>query len=100
MATLYFGVWGDARETLSGEPLQEGTVDIGAASTQSVAISGPAGRTVTRQVRLYADADCFVTWGSDPTALNDGSDGRPLGLDNPEVFNIASGLKLAVIERL
>ena len=99
MATLFIAVWGGASLTLVGEPLQEITVSIGASSTQSSAISGPA-TPKQRQVRLYADADCFVHWADNPTALTDGTAGRPLGADNPEVFNIDSGKLIAVIERV
>ena len=100
MATLFIAVWGDATETLIGEPIQEVAVTITGTSAQSDAITGPSGRTVNRLVRLYTDADCFVHWGDNPTALTDGTAGRALGADNPEVFGIVSGQKIAVIERV
>ena len=101
MAKLFISVWGDATETLLGEPIQEAAVTFSGTSVQSAAITGPSGtRVVNRLVRLYADADCFVHWGSDPTALNDGTAGRALGADNPEVFGIVSGQRIAVIERV
>ena len=99
MATLYIAVWGDATQTLIGEPVQEATINIGATSTQSAVISGGVNKA-WRRVRMYADVDCFVHWGSDPTALTDGTAGRPLGADNPEIFDIESGQRIAVIERV
>ena len=98
MATLFIGVFDGAAETLIGEPVQEITITLGGASVQSAAIDGPAGRK--RLVRLYADGDCFVTWGDDPTALNTGLGGRPLGADNPEVFGIVAGNLIAAIEKV
>ena len=100
MATLFIGVWGDATVTLHGKPIQEMAVTITGTSAQSAVITGPSGsRSVRRAFRVYTDTDCFVHWGSNPTALNDGTAGRPLGADNPEVWEIESGEKIAVIER-
>jgi len=97
MATLYFCVFESVGATALGDPLQEGSIAIGGASAQSIAING-SGRK-RRLVRCYADTDCFLTWGANPTAVNDGSDGRPLGADNPEYFNIEAEHLLAVIAR-
>lgn len=98
MATLFFAVWDNANQTLLGEPLQEDTVAVGAGSLQSAAISGT--RKEIRRVRLFTDADCFVTWGDNPTALQDGTAGMPLGAENPEVVGIEAGQLIAVIERV
>ena len=53
-----------------------------------------------RSIRLFALADCYVTWGSNPTALDDGTEGRILNAGNPEYFSIKAGDKIAVIERV
>lgn len=98
MATLYITVWEDAAEVALGQPTQEMVVSIGATSTQSAVITGTSNRH--RRMRLMADADCFVTWGEDPTALADGTGGRPMGAENPEYFAINVGQKVAVIQRL
>lgn len=99
MAKLFIGVWGGAGLALVGEPLQEIAVTISGTSAQSAAaIDGPS-KPTQRQVRLMTDTDCFVTWGANPTALQDGTAGRPLGAENPEVFTIDSGSLIAVIER-
>ncbi len=98
MAKLFIGVWIDARQTLIGKPIQEMAVAVGGSSTQSAAISGGNNKAM-RRVRLFTDTDCFVHWGDDPTALNDGTAGRPLGAENPETFDIESGQKVAVIAR-
>mgnify|MGYP000639799283 CR=1 FL=1 len=98
MATLFICVFEGAASVATGDPIQEEGVNIGATSTQSNAISGSGKKR--RRVRLYADADCFVTWDSDPTATTDGTSGRPMGADNPEYWDIESGYKIAVIQRL
>ena len=100
MATLFIGVWIDARQTLIGRPIQEMAVSIGAGSLKSAQITEPSNGKGMRRVRLFADADCFVTWGVDPTALTDGTAGRPLGADNPEAFDIPTGDKIAVIQKV
>lgn len=95
MATLWIHVWESASEVALGDPQQELTITIGGTSTQSSsAISGS--NRVRRRCRLFADADCHVTWGENPTA--DTSD-IPLGAENPEYFDIESGHLVAVITR-
>jgi len=97
MATLQISVWDDAGEVALGPVLQEQVVTI--SGTSAASTSAIPGNNQTRRVRLYADTDCYVTWGADPTALSDGSDGRMIGANNPEYFSINSGHKVAVIER-
>ena len=97
MATLFFRVWGSAAEVALGDPIQEDVITIAAASAQSAVISGSGNKR--KRVRLFADANCFVTWGADPTAKNDGTDGMPMGSENPEYVDIQSEHKIAVIER-
>ena len=97
MATLFFRVWESAAEVALGQPIQEDVVNIAASSTQSSVISGTGKKR--RRVRLFADSNCFVTWGENPTAQNDGSDGMPMGSENPEYVDIESGHKIAVISR-
>ncbi len=98
MATLYYAGWEDAKEVALGDPVYENVVNIAGSSTQSVALTG-GNTSLRKRVRLFADADCFVTWGANPTATSDGTSGRPLGAENPEYFDIADGYLLAVIER-
>ena len=97
MADLFISVYRVAGSTAFGSPQQEEKVAIGAGSLTSSAITGARGRRI---VRLYADADCFVTWGSSPTALTDGTEGRPMGADNPEYWNMPVGTIIAVINRV
>jgi hypothetical protein len=98
MATLQLTVFEVAASTALGDPLQEEVVTVGAGSLTSNVIVGSG--NVRRTVRLYTDTDCFVTWGESPTAKTDGTAGRMLGADNPEYYNIQSGHKIAVIERV
>ena len=95
---LQISVFSDAKEVLFDAPLQEEVVAIGAGSLQSNAITGD--NREMRLVRLFCDADCFVTWGANPTATTDGTSGRALGAENPEVFGIFAGNKIAVINRV
>lgn len=98
MATLQITVFEEAKEVAFGLPQQEIVVTVGVASAQSATIVG-SGRKVKR-CRLVSDTDCWVTWGENPTALNDGTDGRMMGANNPEYFAIEAGWKVAVIERV
>ncbi len=97
MATLFFAVFSGAAEVAAGDPIQEAVVDIGAASAQSSAITG-SGRKPLR-VRIFADSNCFTTWGENPTALADGTDGRPMEAGSAEYWDIEAGHQIAVIER-
>ncbi len=98
---LQISVFENAEEVLFGEPIQEEVVAIGAGSLTSNPISGSTTAPVpVRRVRFVADADCFVHWGDNPTALTDGSAGRMLGAENPEVFGIPAGKVIAVINRV
>ena len=97
MATLFIGGWDNANEVLCGAPIQETTVTVSGTSAQSAAVSGS--NKEMRRVRLFSDTDCFVTWGSAPTALNNGAAGMPMGAENPEVIGIEAGHLIAVIER-
>lgn len=99
MATLFITVWGDASQTLLGKPVQRMKVAIGSGSLQSDAIVQGNNKAM-RRVRLFADADCFVTWDTDPTADGGGVNDMPIGAENPEVFGIESGQKIAVKERV
>lgn len=98
---LQISVFENAQEVLFGSPIQEEVVVIGAGSLQSNAVSGSTSAPVPiRRVRLFADADCFVTWGDNPIALTTGAGGRALGAENPEIFGIPAGQKIAVINRV
>ena len=98
MATLFFAVFAGAAEVAMGDPLQEDSVAIGGASDVTVAIIGTDRKR--RRVRIFADADCFATWGETPVAKNDGTDGRPLAANVAEYFDIESGHQIAVIEKV
>ena len=97
MATLFFTVFSGAVEVAAGDPIQEGKVDIAAGSTPSVAIIGTGRKR--RRVRVFADTNCFATWGENPVAKSDGTDGRPLEAGSAEYFDIEAGHKIATIER-
>lgn len=100
MATMYYCVFEDAGAVAAGTPVQEGKVNIGAGSTQSSAISNGNREVKAKMiVRVFCDAKAFVTWGANPTAASDGSDGRPMGSENPEYFQVQAGHLLAVIQR-
>jgi len=102
MTKLFVTVFEGANATALGDPIQEEVVVIGAGSLKSAVITaaGASATNVRRVVRLYAIADCFVTWGADPTAVVDGTDGRAIGADNPEYFDIQAGHFVAVITRV
>ena len=97
MATLFFAVFSGAVEVAAGDPIQEGVITVGAGSLQSAVITGTGKKR--RRVRIFADSDCFATWGENPTALANGLDGRPLSAGSAEYFDIEAGHKIATIER-
>lgn len=97
MSTLYFAVWDDAKEVARGDPIQFGTITIDVASAQSVAIAQGGAATGRKRVRVWGDVDCFVHYGANPTAANDGTAGFPVGQKNPEYFDVQVGHKLATI---
>ena len=98
MPTLFFSVFEGAGEVAHGDPIQEDIVAIGGTSLQSATING-SGRK-RRRVRILCDTNAYVIWGENPTAIADGSAGRPMGAENPEYFDIESGHRIAVIERI
>ena len=99
MSNLFITTYGDAKEVALGDPVQRLVVSYTTSSVQSITLTSPtADRKTKLRVRLFSDADCFVTWGNDPTAT-DGTDSLPMGANNPEYFSIDSGDKVAVIER-
>jgi len=98
MATLQFTVWDTASSVANGPVKNEGTITIGGTSAAGAVIDATGGNK-GRRVRVFADTACWVTWGENPTAVNDGSEGRAMGAENPEYFDIPANLKIAVIQR-
>jgi len=101
MATLQYTVFFSATETGKGPVLNENVIAIGGASAQSPTVVDPTATPAnqSRCVRLSADANCWVTWGANPTALDTGLGGRMIGTGNPEYFDILANHKIAVITR-
>lgn len=99
MSNLYIAAFKDAKEVALGLPELEEKVVYTSSSVQSTVLplQNPA---IDYRVRIFSDADCFVTWGENPTATISGASGRPIGANNPEYFSIKNGHRLAVIERL
>ena len=95
MPVLYFATWDSAAEVALGQPTEEDSINISATATESNPLAGTGKKR--KRVRIFADSDCFVTWGENPTASS--SNGRPMGAENPEYFDIQSGHKISVIER-
>ena len=82
--TLFYCVFSGAGEVALGDPVEEGTIDVSGGENKSSVISSDTNVPNKRmRVRFFADDDMFVTWGDDPTAKNDGTEGRPLGAENP-----------------
>lgn len=99
MADVQYTVWRSAAEVANGPVLNENVVAIGAGSVQSDDVVWPGNGNRGCRVRLAADADCWVTWGKNPTAENDGTGGRRMGAENPEYFDILANEKIATRER-
>ena len=68
--------------------------------TQKIASGGSSSAvadvfgTQTEYVRIAADADCHILFGSNPTAT---SSSIFIPLDQPEIFKVSPGEKLAAI---
>ena len=99
MASLQYTVWATAAEVANGPVINENKVTVGGSSTQSGAIDSGGGNR-SRRVRLFTDTACFVTWGANPTVLQDFTEGRALGSENPEYVEIQADHVLAVIQRV
>ncbi len=104
MATLQYTVFRAADVTGRGPVLNENVIAIGGASVQSAIMDPNApveAKNGQRAVRIVADAKCYVTWGQNPTALGDGTQGRMMGPDisTGEYFDIKADEKIAVIAR-
>lgn len=99
MATLQYTVWPDAKNTALGTVQNENVITIGASSTQGGTIDSGVGARTWRWVRVAADADCWATWSSDPTATNAGTGGRMIFSGQPEYFWMEAGWKIACITR-
>lgn len=100
MAQFTVLIWEDAKEVAVGLVVQQETLTISGVSQQTPAIIGTGGIPRHYRARLHAEANCFVQSGDDPTALNDYTQGMPLGAENPEYVDIQTGRRFAVIERL
>lgn len=101
MATLQYTTWWSAAEVANGPVMHENVITIGVASATSPTVVDPTGRNETRRVRISVDADCWVTWGLNPTASTDGTGGRMMGptVSACEYFDIPSNESIAVIQR-
>jgi hypothetical protein len=98
---LFYRVYGAAVSVANGPVLAEGKVAIAGTSTQTATVIDPSAGAGNRarSVRLFANAACFVTWDENPTALINGSDGQPMGAENPEFVEIKANHKIACIAR-
>ena len=94
MANLYVTIFDGAASTPVGDPVQFLTAVISGANSSAVTGSGRKRYTA----RLYAESDCWVAWGSSPTATG-ASDAMPLGADNPEYVTIEAEHVVTAITR-
>jgi hypothetical protein len=98
MATLQYTVYNTAGATANGPVLNEGVITIGGTSAAGAIMDADAGNKA-RRVRIAVDTDCWVTWDADPTAVNDGSEGRMMFAGSWEYVEVLANHKIAVIER-
>lgn len=97
---LHYTVFASANETGKGPALSMASRSVGGTSEQTAVMDSTAGNR-PRSVRVCVDTNCWVTWGENPTALTDGTDGVPMGIDTStvEYFDIPANHKIAVIQR-
>lgn len=91
---VYLTVWESASEVALGDPIQFTSATVGGANSAPISGSGKK----RRRVRLYADEDCWVKYGTNPTATG-AADSMPLSADNPEYVDIEAGHVLTAIAR-
>jgi len=99
VATLFYAAFVDAVSTALGRVVVEDTVAIAGTAANSASLPGTARERY--KVRIMCDVDAFVTWDNPPIAAKaDGTEGRPMGAENPEYFDIEAGMEISVIERI
>jgi hypothetical protein len=99
VATLFYAAFVDAVSTALGGVVVEDTIAISGAAANSDPLPGVARERY--KVRIMCDVDAFVTWDNPPIlAKSDGTEGRPVGAENPEYFDIEAGMEISVIERI
>ena len=98
MATMQMTIFEGASQTATGAVLQEEIVTISGTAAPTSVIEGDGRKQVI--ARIYCDVDAWVTWGTGVTALQDGTEGRMIGANNPEYFRLEAGWSVSVIERV
>lgn len=94
MSNVYGTVFEGAETVHLGDPIQYLTAVIG--GTNSDAVTGS--NKLRRRVRLFAEAKCWVKYGTSPTATG-ASDAIPLAADACESFDIEAGYVITAITR-
>jgi hypothetical protein len=97
LAEFFAHVFRDAGAAAKGAVEQALKETIGGTAVQTDAIL-QGGTTPIKFVRCWADGDCYIAWGADPTAT---TDSIPIGAGHgPEYFEIPAGYKISVIEKV
>ena len=94
MASVFITVWDSAREVALGDPVQYAEAVIGGANSNPIAGS----LKKRKRCRIYANANCWVNWGENPTATG-ATDSLPVASDNPEYLDIEAGHIVTAITR-
>ena len=97
MATLWMISYDNTMEVPFGPPHQKLSLTISGVAAQSAALTTPGSEARMMRVYLFADTDCHVLWGDNPTA--DTTD-HPLAAETWQYVGIPSGYKISVIERV
>jgi hypothetical protein len=97
MPDFYAHVFRDAGASAKGAVEQVLKVAIGTEDQSNAIVSNST--TQIKFVRCWADADCYIAWGADPTA--DADTGLPIGGGHgPEYLEMAVGDKISVIAKV
>ena len=94
MSNVYGTVFEGAETVPLGDPIQYLTAVIG--GTNSAAVTG--NNKLRRRVRLFAEAKCWMKYGTSPTATG-ASDAIPLAADVDGYYDIESGYVITAIAR-
>lgn len=94
MSNVYGTVFEGAETVPLGDPIQYVTAVIGGADSAPVT----GNNKLRRRVRLFAEAKCWVKWGTSPTATG-AADAMALPADTYEYHDIEAGYVITAITR-
>lgn len=97
MATAYIREYSNLLRDEGGNAVQAGLEDgnqTGQTVTFAISTQSAAFQSNTRFIRITCDAEAFLDFGTNPTAV--AADGIQVQADVPEFFGVTPGQKVAI----